>query len=108
MELLSINLVIFLAFAFYIFKVSYYYDYRYIGNVIRFFVFYFILGNIVIAILRYGQIDFYDTLLIFSSIIFILCLIATILFRNYLVNKFGKEERFANSEEVEDIGNLEE
>lgn len=108
MELLLINILIFLAFALYIFKISYFYDYRYIGNVIRFFVFYTIIGNIVIAILRYYVFDFYDTLLLFSVIIFVLCLIATILFKKYLVKKFGKEERFANSEEVEDIGKIKE
>lgn len=108
MELLITIIAIFLVFAIYIFKISYYYDYRYIGNVIRFLVFYFILINIVGAIFRYCFNSLYDNLIVFPGTIFILCLITSILFRTYLVKKFGKEERFANSEEVDNIGNLEE
>lgn len=104
MELLIITIAIFLIFAFYIFKISYFYDYRYIGNVIRFLVFYFIIANVVGSILMYTFDGLYNTTLIFSIIIFILCLITSVLFRNYLVNKFGKEERFANSDEIENIG----
>lgn len=108
MELLISVIIIFLVFAIYIFKISYYYDYRYIGNVIRFLVFYYILLNIVGFGLRCFSVDIFNDSIMFSIIIFILCLITSIIYRNFLVNKFGKEERFANTEEIEDIGNLKE
>ncbi|WP_262887227.1 hypothetical protein [Flavobacterium difficile] len=41
----------------------------------------------------------------YTILSFIVCLIICVLFRIYLVSKFGKEERFANTEEIEDIGN---
>jgi hypothetical protein len=108
MELLLILITIFLVFAFYIYKISYFYDFRYIGNVIRFLVFYFILVNIVGYVFKYFSEDLFKNNVIFSLTIFILCLITSILYRNYLVKKYGKEERFANSDELEDIGNLKE
>ncbi|MBC5834445.1 hypothetical protein G6N05_07320 [Flavobacterium sp. F372] len=108
MELLSSLIVIFLVFAFYIYKISYFYDFRYIGNVIRFLVFYFILVNIVGYVFKYFSEDLFENNVIFSLTIFILCLITSILYRAYLIKKFGNEERFANLEEIEDIGDLKE
>ena len=105
MEFWVINLIVFLISAFYIYKISYFYDYRYIGNIIRFIVVYYFFCNVILKrVLNYFY-DFEEALILYSVLSFVVCFIICFLFRNYLVNKFGKEERFANSEEVEDIGN---
>lgn len=104
----TIGLVlIFLIFAIYIFKISYYYDYRYIGNVIRFIVFYYIICSIVNRILDFFFIDLEKYFeIIFFSIIFVICSITVLLFKKFLILKFGKEERFSKIDEIEEIGNL--
>ncbi|SEQ05419.1 hypothetical protein [Flavobacterium urocaniciphilum] len=104
MDGLIINVAILFIFAIYIYKISYYYDYRYIGNVIRFVVFYLIISSIVDYLLCFTFDETYNTTTIFFLIIFSICLITTLLYRSFLVNKFGTEERFASSEEIEDIG----
>lgn len=108
MDWLIVNIVIFLAFAFYIFKISYFYDYRYIGNVIRFIAVYYILMNIVGYVFNSYSVDNEGDLIKFSATMIIICLILSILFRSFLVNKFGKEERFSNSEEIDEIDDLKE
>lgn len=108
MELWMINLIVFIISTFYIYKISYYYDYRYIGNVIRFaFVYYFFCNLLLKKILEH----FIDQEAVsenYTILSFIVCLIICVLYRSYLVNKFGKEERFANSDELNDIGDLKE
>lgn len=104
MDGLIINVAILLIFAIYIYKISYYYDFRYIGNVIRFIVFHLIISSIVNYLLQFIFDGTYNTTTIFSVIIFSICLITVVLYRSFLVNKFGTEERFASSEEIEDIG----
>lgn len=101
-----INIFVFLISAFYIYKISYFYDYRYIGNVIRFISIYYFFCSLILKKILQHFIDYEDVSKNYTIISFIVCLIICVLFRNYLVNKFGKEERFANSDEIEDIGDL--
>lgn len=102
------NIICFLISAIYIYKISYFYDYRYIGNIIRFIIVYCIFGKIIFGGLLDHVADFNEVLMIYSISSFIVCFIICFLFRKFLVNKFGKEERFANSEEVDNIGSLKE
>lgn len=105
MEFWVIDLIVFIISAFYIYNISYYYDYRYVGNVIRFaFVYYFFCNLLLKKILEHF-INQEEISMNYTILSFIVCLIICVLFRIYLVSKFGKEERFANTEEIEDIGN---
>ena len=105
MEYLYINLLFIVVFGAYIYKISYYYDYKYVGNLIRFVTFY-VLTYFIISFalfqLNLSSLSLMTTLLLVSGIV--MC----ILYKRFLVNKFGKEERFASSKEIEDIGNTEE
>lgn len=102
---LIINIVCFLISAIYVCKISYFYDYRYIGNVLRFIVVYCIFGKVSFGILSAYFSDFDKVLTIYSILSTIICFIICVLFRTYLINKFGRDERFASSEEIDEIGN---
>lgn len=100
MELLILWLLFGIIYSIYIYKLSYYYDYKYIGNTLRFVTVY-IGSNMIFSIVLDGLAE--DSMLsaVFSLI---LGLIICVLYRRFLILKFGKEERFANSGEIENIG----
>lgn len=108
MTFLIINIICFLISAIYIYKISYFYDYRYIGNVLRFIVVYCIFGRVTFGILSAYLSNFEEIVMIYSISSIVVCFISCLLFRTYLISTFGKEERFANSDEVKEIGDIKE
>lgn len=104
MELLILWLLFGISYTIYIYKISYFYDYKYVGNPLRFVTIY-VGSNMIFSIfLNFLGIDILLNETIFSlSLGLIMCL----LYRRFLILKFGKEECFANSEDIDDIGNTE-
>lgn len=108
MEVLLISIGLFLFYAYKVYAISYYYDYRYVGNVIRFFTIYAFISMIfrwVIFYLNYDK-NYSDAAYLCMMLLF--CVVSFYYFKKYLIDKFGTEERFANSEEIDNIGSLKE
>jgi hypothetical protein len=103
MEYWFIDLVCVVIFGTYIYKLSYFCDYKYVMNVIRFVILYLIYKVILHQFISFenNNIDNYFDYFIWN---FAFGLLVSVLLRTFLVNKYGNEERFANEDEMKDIG----
>lgn len=100
-------LLVYLFFAFKLYKISYYYNFKYIGNVLRFTTFYIFLSFLINNLLFYFICqDFEINLMITFFILLFLNLFGYFQFKKYLISRFGKEERFENPNDIDEIGNM--
>jgi hypothetical protein len=103
MDFWIIDLVCVIIFGTYIYKISYFYDYKYVMNVIRFVILYLIYKVILHRLISFDN-DITDSYFDYFVWNFAFGLLVSVLLRTFLVNKYGEEERFANEDEMKDIG----
>ena len=89
----------------YIYKISYFYDYKYVLNVIRFVLLVLIGCTIIINFADDFKISIENNALNFAALLASYCVIICSLFTVFLRYKFGTEERYTGFEnETDKIG----
>lgn len=102
MWFLVLSAILAVIFGYKIYKIGYFYDYKYLRNVIRFFMVYSAIAYAVWIVVENNIIlSFNYKLFIFGVAISLISGILCYIYQLFLVNKFGTEERFTGEYIVE-------